>query len=192
MAEQGNEEEKDDEGGGGLVPPVSTLVAPCLVCLGQEHNLTLKATLTGCIGANIGPIKPVIDIMGDLTPPNIAKLPGLAADFPGLIVGPLLATPDLPAITIPPVAPLPEISVPGPPGFGIELGMMVLGLLLLPLEIVGAMLSIPPGIPTPDLLIDVLLKGIGIPSIGVLNLVECIVPVLLTIFLIPLALGGFA
>ena len=76
MAEQGNEEEKDDEGGGGLVPPVSTLVAPCLVCLGQEHNLTLKATLTGCIGANIGPIKPVIDIMGDLTPPNIAKLPG--------------------------------------------------------------------------------------------------------------------
>ena len=191
MAENQNssEEKEDDESGGGLIPPVATLVTPCLVCMGQEHNLQLKATLTGCIGASLGPIKPMIDILELPDPIKIAAdLPGIAVDLPSLITLPLLSVPDLPPITIPPVAPLPEISVPGPPGFGLSLGMMVLGLLLLPLEIIGAMLKIPPDIPTPDLLIDLLLLGIGIPSIGVLNLIECIVPVLLTIFLIPIAL----
>jgi len=187
MAEE-NEEKKDDEEGGGIVPPVATLVKPIIDCIGEPVP-KLEIVMLGLIGANLGPIKPFIDLLTDpLKIPTLAvDLPLMVPDLPGLVLGPFLQVPDMPPVTIPAIAPLPEISIPGPPGFGLSLGMMVFGILTLPLIVIGAMLDIPPAIPTPELIIDLLLKGIGIPSIGVLGLIECLVPVLMLIFLLPLA-----
>ena len=185
MAEE-EEEKKDDEEGGGVVPPVATLVKPIIDCVGEPVPM-LEIVMLGLIGANLGPFKPMIDILTDpLKIPTIAvELPKMAVDLPGLILGPLLQVPDLPAITIPAIAPFPEISIPGPPGFGLSLGMLVIGMLLCPLDICLGLLEF--AIPTPDMVIDLLLKGIGIPSIGVLGLIECLVPVLIMIFLLPVA-----
>jgi len=187
MAEDNKKDDKDDDSGGGLIPPLSTLVAPFMGCLGapEDTDYGIKPVITGVIGANLGPIKPMIDILEIPDPIKIAAdLPGLAVDLPGLVLAGFMV-PGLPALTLP--APF-DISLPGPPGFGIELGMMVFGLLMLPIDLIGAMLKIPPDIPTLDMVIDLMLKGIGIPSIGVLGMIECLAPLILMVLLIPIAL----